>query len=387
MAGRGDTVFPNQQQSGQTLSDDAGNPDAIVTRNGADRSPNGRNGSEPFNRRPTQADVARAASVSQTVVSHVLNGTQPKSMSQATRDRVLEAMGELGYVPDQTAQNLRLRRTMTIAAVVPDIVNPFYGLFIRGVQDEARQHGYDLLAYNTDGHRDLELKALGVALSGRVDGLVGTTFHLDEADFVPLLRRGVPICMLGGQMSLDAFEEPLVDTVHVPDDSAARMMVEHLIDRGHTRIAILAGEPDTPPSSNRERGYRRALAGHRIPVDEALVRDCDFNERGGYEAMLRLLRIDPRPTAVFAANDLIAIGALIACRERGVQVPAEIAIGGFDDIPAAALVYPPLTTISQRNQAIGHQLVRLLADRLRGTYTGPVRSIENGYDLIVREST
>ena len=103
--------------------------------------------------------------------------------------------------------------------------------------------------------------------------------------------------------------------------------------------------------------------------------------------MLRLLAVDPRPTAVFAANDLIAIGALIACRERGVRVPAEIAIGGFDDIPAAALVYPPLTTISQRNQAIGHQLVRLLAERLRGAYTGPVRRIENGYDLIVREST
>ena len=355
--------------------------------NGAGGTVAGRNGSDPVLRRPTQADVARAAGVSQTVVSHVLNGTQPKSMSQATRERVLEAMGELGYVPDQTAQNLRLRRTMTIAAVVPDIVNPFYGLFIRGVQDEARQHGYDLLTYNTDGHRDLELKALGVALSGRVDGLVGTTFHLDETDFAPLLRRGVPICMLGGQMSFDDLDEPLVDTVSVPDDSAARMMVEHLIDRGHTRIAILAGEPDTPPRYNRERGYRRALAGRGIAVDEDLIRDCDFNERGGYDAMLGLLRSDPRPTAVFAANDLIAIGALIACRERGVRVPDDIAIGGFDDIPAAALVYPALTTVSQRNQAIGQQLVRLRAARLRGTYTGPARTIENGFDLIVREST
>lgn len=365
------------------MSGDAGNPAG----NDKGRPTNGRNGSDTVIRRPTQADVARAAGVSQTVVSHVLNGTQPKSMSQATRERVLEAMGELGYVPDQTAQSLRLRRTMTIAAVVPDIVNPFYGLFIRGVQDEARQHGYDLLTYNTDGHRDLELKALGVALSGRVDGLVGTTFHLDDDDFAPLIRRGIPISLLGGQISFDAYEEPLVDTISVPDDSAARMMVEHLIGRRHTRIAILAGEPGTPPRYNRERGYRRALAGRGIPIDEDLIRDCDFNERGGYEAMLGLLALDPRPTAVFASNDLIAIGALIACRERGVQVPAEIAIGGFDDIPAAALVYPPLTTVSQRNQAIGHQLVRLLAERLRGTYTGPVRTIENGFDLIVREST
>ena len=252
---------------------------------------------------------------------------------------------------------------------------------------QPRQFGYDLLAYNTDGHRDLELKALNVAMSGRVDGLIGTMFHLDDADFAPLLRRGTPICLLGSQNVFETSEQPVVDTVSIPDDSAARMMVEHLLDRGHTRIAIIAGEPGTPPRANRERGYRRALAGHGIPVDEALVRGSDFTERGGYEGMLELLGLDERPTAVFAANDLIAIGALVACRERGLRVPGDIAIGGFDDIPAAALVYPPLTTVSQRNQSTGRQLVRLLTDRLRGTYTGPVRRIENGYDLIVREST
>jgi LacI family transcriptional regulator len=337
--------------------------------------------------RPTQSDVARVAGVSQTVVSHVLNGKQPKSMTQATRERVLEAMNELGYVPDQTAQSLRLRRTMTIAAVIPDIVNPFYGLLVRGIQDEARQHGYDLLTYNTDGHRDLELKALNVAMSGRVDGLVGTTFHLDAADFAPLLSRGVPIALLGGQVQFEAAQDQPIDIVSIPDDSAARMMVEHLVDRGHTHIAIIAGEPDTPPRFNRERGYRRALSGHGIPIDETLIRGGDFTERGGYEGMLSLLGLDPRPTAVFAANDLIAIGALMACRERGITVPDDIAIGGFDDIPAASLVYPPLTTVSQRNQTTGRQLVRLLTDRLRGSYTGPVRTFENGYDLIVRHST
>lgn len=337
-------------------------------------------------RRPTQADVARAAGVSQTVVSHVLSGRQPRSMTPATRERVLAEIERLGYIPDQTAQNLRRRRTMTIAAVVPDIVNPFYGQFVRGIQLEARQHGYDVLAYDTDGHRDLELKALNVALSGRVDGLVGTMFHLDVEDFAPLVSRGIPVCILGGRVSFSG-RELLFDTVSIRDDQAAEMMVGHLIARGHTRVAVIAGEPDTPPRHSRERGYRAALAAHGIPVDEALVRGGDFTERGGFQEMTALLALDAPPTAVFASNDLIAIGAMIACRERGLRIPEDMAIAGFDDIPAAALVYPPLTTISQRNEAIGRRLVQLLTERLQGTYAGPPRTFSTAYDLIVREST
>ncbi len=340
----------------------------------------------PRTRRPTQVDVARRAAVSQTVVSYVLNDNHAVSIAPQTRRRVWEAIAALGYVPDNAARSLRSRRTLTIAAVIPDITNPFYPAFVRGIQDVAQASGYDLVAYNTDGTLEGERRGLDTARRGRVDGLIINPFHLDPADLLPILAEGTPV-VINGEYQLDAFSPDLpLDRVFVPGDAAARSLGDYLIAEGHIRIGMIAGQDATPPREDRVRGYRQALAAHHIPGEEALIRGSDFTEAGGYEAMRELLTLRPRFTAVFAANDLMAFGALIACRERGIRVPEDIAIAGFDDIPAARLVSPGLTTIAQFPERLGRRAAEMVFDRLSGEETGPGRREEMPFALVERGS-
>jgi len=337
-------------------------------------------------RRPTQADVARLAEVSQTVVSYVLNDIRTVSISSETRKRVQDAIAELGYVPDNAARSLRSGRTMTIAAVIPDITNPFYPDLIRGIQNVTQASGYDLVTYNTDGTLEGEQRGIDTARRGRVDGLILNPFHIDPSYLLPILTDGIPM-VINGEYHLNAFPPDLpLDRVYVPGDAAARSIVDYLIEKGHTRIAMIAGEDATPPREGRVRGYRQALAAHHIPLEEALIRGSTFNEEGGYEAMRELLTITPRFTAVFAANDLMALGAFIACREEGIRVPDDIAIAGFDNIPAARLVSPALTTVAQYPERTGRHAAEQLMERLSGRYDGPTRVDLLQHDLIVRES-
>ncbi len=338
-------------------------------------------------RRPTQADVARLAGVSQTVVSHVLNGTQPKAMAPATRERVLEAIEELGYIPDLTARSLRLKRTNTISVFVPDLVNPFYGMLLAGAQDEATEAGYDLLIYHTAGRRDLEIRALQIVLSGRADAIIGVPYDLDGTDLAPLLLRDIPVALLAPTDRLDPERLTTIDLVDVPGLAGAISVVEHLIERGHTRIAIIKGPIGTPQQRHREKGYRQAMARHGLAVDEDLVINGTFDEETGYARLTELLGRPERPTAVFATSDMIAIGALIACREAGVRVPQDLAIGGIGDIPVARLVSPALTTVNQQHPRLGRELVRLAISRLQNPRLGPGRTIVGSSELIIREST
>jgi LacI family transcriptional regulator len=337
-------------------------------------------------RRPTQADVARAAGVSQAVVSYVLNDNRSISLSPETRQRVHDAIAQLHYVPNMAARSLRSQRTFTIAASIPDITTPYYPTFIRGIQDVAQSHGYDVLAYNTDGEREIELQALDAARRGRADGIILPPFHLTLDDLLPILSDGTPITLLGRMQTDERATQFPLDTVYVPGEAAAREVVNYLIARGHTHIGMISGLIATPPREERVRGYRRALAEHHLPLEETLIRGGDFTEDGGYAAMRELIALHPRPTAVFAANDLMAMGALLACREAGIRVPEELALAGFDNIPAARLVHPTLTTLDQQANQSGRRAAELLLSRLSGAYAGPNRSESLGFELIVRES-
>ena len=337
------------------------------------------------NRRPTQRDVARAAGVSQAIVSYVVNDVQDVPISPETRQRVRAAIHELGYIPNHTARSLRSRKTHTIATIIPDITNPYYPEFIRGIQDTARDRGYDVLASNTDGDREIERHALEAARRSGADGLIIAPFFLSTSDLMPILREGTPITLLGPPPGDVGTPVPL-DTVSISGEDAASTIVSYLIDRGHTRIGMISGQVATPPRESRVRGYRQALAEHHVPLEEVLIRGGDFTEAGGYEAMRELLTLDPRPTAVWAANDLMAMGALLACREAGVRVPDDIALAGFDDIPAARLVHPPLTTLNQHAHATGRRTAELLLSRLDGSYDGPIRNEVLGFDLVPRSS-
>jgi LacI family transcriptional regulator len=313
-----------------------------------------------------------------------LNNSTAIQVPLDTRQRVQEAMDELGYVPDSSARRLRTGKTFTLASVIPDIGNPFYPQFERGIQDAAEANGYDVMIYNTDGVADKERACLRSLLHGRVDGVIAVFFHLNARDLRPLVERNIAVVRLENRPQ-EMGELP-IDNLFVDNAAAAHTAVAHLIERGHRRIGIIAGQ--TGPRGVRVRGYREALRQAGITSDDALIQTGDtFNEAGGYEGMRRLLALPVRPTAVFAANDLMAMGALMALREAGLRVPHDMAVVGFDDIPAAKLVTPPLTTISQFQENLGRRAAEMLLERLTGAVVGPARSVEMPFELIVRESS
>jgi LacI family transcriptional regulator len=328
-------------------------------------------------------DVARLAEVSQPVVSYVLSGDARASVAAETRQRVLDAIEQLGYVPHHAARSLRGQRTFTIAGIIPDITNPFYPAFERGIQDVAEAAGYDLITYNTDGLLAKERKSLRSALAGRVDGIIVTPFQIPLEECAQLVDKGVAVVAL----TLDPPPPgAALDTLAIDSMAAAMTAVTYLIERGHRRIGMVAGEEDTPPRELRVRGYREALSARGLLFDSMLVRGAEFNEAGGHQAAQELLRLPERPTAIFAANDLMAFGAMAAVREAGLRIPDNVAVVGFDDIPAARLVEPPLTTIAQYPERLGARAAELLLERLRAE-TPPVgRQIPMPFDLVVRAS-
>lgn len=334
--------------------------------------------------RPTQGDVAREANVSQSAVSAVLRGDPLVAIAPDTRQRILDAVDRLAYVPNSAAQGLRSNRTMTVACVIPDITNPFYPAFERGAQMVANGFAYDFAVYNTDGVRAGELRCLRLLRGGRVDGIIVAPFQIDAGDLVPLVELGLPVISFG-QLEREPNEIPY-DSVFVDDVAGVAAMVDHLVRQGHTRIGMIAGLPNISRRDGRVRGYHAALARHGLDGSGSLVRGDDYTEIGGYQAMRRLLANGDRPSAVFAANDLMAIGAINAARDAGLKVPADIAVAGFDDIPFANLLYPALTTVAQFPQDLGRRAAELLFDRVVSGLEGPGRRVEMPFKLIVRSS-
>lgn len=334
-------------------------------------------------KRPTQADVAERANVSQAMVSYVINDNPSISIPDETRQRIRDAMAELSYVPNITARRLRSSKMYTIAGVIPDITNPFYPAFERGIQDTVNRHGYDLVMYNTDGKVEQERKCLDSLLQGRVDGVVGVFFHMRTNDLTALIEQQIQVVRLEA-MPKRPGELP-IDNIYVDNAAAARTAVELLIHQGHSRIAMLTSQEG--PARFREMGYQEALTAHGIEATNAMMSSGAYSEDGGYTAMQNLLQRGDRPSAVFAANDLMAMGAMIAIREAGLSIPRDIAIVGFDDIPAAKLVFPALTTVAQFQHALGQRAAEMLMERLNGQVENRGRSIEMPYHLIERDST
>jgi LacI family transcriptional regulator len=322
--------------------------------------------------------------VSQPLVSYVLSGDPNAPVGAETRARVMAAIAELGYVPSHAARSLRSQRALAIGAIIPDITNPFYPAFARGIQNVAEAEGYDLIAYNSDGMLERELKFMQSALAGRVDGVILSPFQITMDELADVAGMNIPVVALTSRRPIEG--RPPVDTVHVDCVTSARHAVEHLITRGHRRIGMIAGQAGTPAREDRVLGYLQALEAAGMRADEMLVRGADFNEEGGYRAAQDLLRLSLRPTAIFAANDLMAMGAMAALFEVGLRIPHDMAIVGFDDIPAARLLAPPLTTVAQYPDRLGARTAELLLERLRGEGPPSSRVIVMPAELVVRES-
>ena len=335
-------------------------------------------------KRPTQEDVARAAGVSQTVVSLVLNDSTTISIAPETRQRVLTAIDQLNYVPNGAARGLRTQKTLIVASMIPDITNPFYPAFERGIQDVADSRGYDLIAYNSDGLREKELRCVRAMLRTRVDGVIATPFQLTTEDFSPLIESGVPVVVFGELVGTPP-DNPF-DVVYLHDAEAAGKLVEYLIDRAYLPLAMIAASGEHLRREGRTTAYQRILA-ERVPDQPPLLtRGSDPTEAGGYTAMRKLLAGSPLPRGVFASNDMMAMGAMVAIPEAGLRVPDDIAIAGFDDITVARLLHPTLTTVAQFPERLGHKAAEMLFDRLDGTVSGEGRRVEMPYELKIRES-
>ena len=328
----------------------------------------------------TMKDVAQRAGVSPSTVSHVINET--RFVSQQLRDRVLRAMSELNYQPSAVARSLRTKKTQVVALVIPDITNPYFPEVARGVQDVAEENEYSVILCNTDRVRGRELRFLKALRGQWVDGLILNPSEVTSGDLQDLQDAQIPVVLIGSQI-----DHPDLDVVMVDNVQGAYDAVSHLIDLGHRRIGLVGGPRAASSGEQRFQGYIRALADHDIPVDEEIITEGRFTREGGYESMKRLLALQSPPTAVFASSDVMAIGALMAIQEQGLQVPNDVSLVGFDDIAEASTTTPRLTTVSQPKYQTGEVAAQLLFDRVEGTSPGERQKIVLSHQLVIRYST
>ncbi|MGK2856917.1 MAG: LacI family DNA-binding transcriptional regulator [Thermoanaerobaculia bacterium] len=322
-------------------------------------------------RAATIRDVAARVGVSVATISRVFNSTAP--VRETVRQRVLEAAQELNYVPHAAARSLSTRSTATIGVVLPDLHGEFFSEVIRGIDLSAREAGFHILVSGSHADR-AEMRAVLAALRGRVDGLIVMSPDLETRTLVSDLPHGLPIVVLNS--AVDGWPSITIDNY-----GGARDVVKHLVSLGHRRIAFVGGPSQNVDAGDRVRGYR---AGMRSAGLDPLELDGLFTEESGHEAARILLRSSPRPTAIFSANDAMAIGALSAFREAGVDVPDDVALVGFDDVPIARYLAPPLTTVAVPIAELGRSAFEVLHALTLGEATPANRKLKTA--LVVRES-
>ena len=331
----------------------------------------------------TLEEIAELTGVSRSTVSRVVND-QPNVRDQV-RERVWQVIHETGYQPHAAARSLVTRRTHIIGTIIPEAVtklftDPFFPLLLFGVTETCNAHKYHLMLSLFNGPADQEELYRRIVGGGNLDGVLVASAHMDDPLFPKLLEDGVPFVLVGRH------PDERVNYVDVDNVGGARMAVEHLIRLGHTRIATITGPASMAHGEDRLVGYRQALEAHHLPVDEKLIVEGDYTEPSGSMGAQRLLPASP--TAIFAASDMMAIGALKALREAGLRVPDDIALIGFDDLRIATAVEPALTTVRQPIEHLGSMAVDLLLNLLASPSNGraSVQRIVLPTHLVVRDS-
>jgi DNA-binding LacI/PurR family transcriptional regulator len=329
--------------------------------------------------RPTIYDVARHAGVSTATVSRALNGTG--QIAPATRATIEAAVEELGYRPNTIARSLVTKSTQTIALLLPDITNPFYAALVSGIQQSALSHGRTMLLCTTESDPEREEHYLRVLQAKQVDGALVDGLVLPPDRIARFVEDGFPIVCL--DRDIDARSIPLVQ---VDNRAGGRLATEHLIELGHTRVAHVTGAGELGISDERLAGYRDALTAARIEPDFELVAEGRFTEEGGHHAARALLERHPDLTAIFAANDLSALGVLNAVAETDRTVPDDVSVVGFDDLRLAAYTSPPLTTVRQPGVEIARLATEILIGLTEGKQAERMRHLLEP-ELVVRGST
>ncbi len=335
-------------------------------------------------KRVTSRDVAQRASVSRTTVSFVLNDVTSMKISEQTRQRVLDAARDLGYIPDAAARTLASGKTCTLGLIVSHAklipVDVFIPQLLHSLHDVCREHGYRLLL-ETAEYPDKPGAYERLVRAKQIDGLIVLSPRHDDADLHTLIETGYPLVLIG------KYPHPGVHAV-MPEISpeATYRTTAHLIGLGHRRIAVIHFMPIYDAATDyRLLGYRQALEEAGIPYDGGLVRDGDYSAASGFEAMASLLTASPRPTALVAGNDTIAIGAMAAISEGGLRIPDDVAVTGHDDIPTARFTVPSLTTVRMPAYAMGRRCGEMAIQLMAGKEPAE-RQVVFSTELVIRHS-
>jgi LacI family transcriptional regulator len=325
----------------------------------------------------TIKEVALKAGVSTATVSRILNGKG--TFSSSTEERVLSAVKELGYKPSRVARNLRVQRTQLIGLIISDIQNPFFTSVIRGVEEVAYQHDYSVILCNSDEDSIKEQMYLTVMHEENVAGIILAT-TLERGHDEKLICCEIPVVAI--DRTIDNIG---IDTILVDNILGAREAVAHLIKLGHNRIGLIGGLEHVSTARERQLGYERAHHEFGISLDQDLMKSGNFKQISGYKIAMELLTLRDRPSALFIANNLMTLGALNAIHSLGLNIPRDVAVVGFDDMPWAISLNPPLTVVAQPDYELGKFAGELLLKRIadQDLETKQIRLIPK---LVIRES-
>ncbi len=341
----------------------------------------------PGGREPTRDDVARAAGVSASTVSYVI-GHGPRPVSEPTRKRVLAAMKELGYRPNVVARNLRRRQTSTIGLLLPGLVNPYFADVAEGVETAAAEAGLSVVLCQSGFDHKRELRCIEALIDDRIAGLVWVPLGDSEESIVQLTQFAIPMVLLDRVpvSMLDPVRAGLIRLVSTDNVLGGELATRHLLELGHTRIGLISMTTELTHNQGRLNGYRRALEEAGIPFDESLIVQGGYGYEHGRSSAHRLLDTPEPPTAILANYDVLAIGAISGIVERGLRVPEDISVVGYDDIEAARFAQPPLTTVAQPKEEMGRLSVQVLAKLINDDEPSP-ETTDMPVELVVREST
>ncbi|MGW8225530.1 MAG: LacI family DNA-binding transcriptional regulator [Anaerolineales bacterium] len=334
---------------------------------------------------PTQVDVARHAGVSRATVSYVINGRKGGrvQISEETRQRVLDSIEKLGYEPDARAQALRYGSTKTIALIIPDLRNPHFCEYATGIEEAARAAGYHLLISSTTLNDEYAVDIFKDLAQRRFDGLIlVSSFILKSIEAQTTLarirKRGLPVVELSEYYG--------VDSVSADYSEATKEVMSYLLSLGHRRIGIIYGIGGHELAEDRLHPYRACLESAGIPIDEDLIVECGPTIEDGRQAAKKLLELAPRPTTILAINDLLAIGALRATADLDLEIPKDLSLVGYDNIPMSNYLIPRLTTVTKDAYELGKKAFDVLIARIQSPDI-PRQQVHSQARLIIREST
>ena len=329
----------------------------------------------------TLKELAARARVHPSTISRVANHDPKLRIASPTRLRIEALLRETEYRPNGVARGLKLRQTLVLAVVIPDITNPFFAALFRGVEDAASPRGYNVLLCNTDGSPARQRSHLQSLHTRRVDGVIMASSFLKDPTVRWLRHQGIPYVLVN-RFSDDG-HDPFVGS---DDVVGGRLATQHLIELGHRRIGHLAGKPTVSTGIMRRRGYRSALAEGGLAADPRLVVESGYTEDGGARAAERLLALPDRPTAIFAVTDMTAVGAFGVARRMSLRIPEDLAIVGYNDIPLATRMVPALTTVHVPIHDFGAAAARLLLEQIETGEPSRRRVIFNP-ELVIRGSS